>query len=1807
MKPSRFFDEIIQKTTGEIRTFLDELANGTSNYKSLHNLTEQVEHQYHGRFLIELIQNAHDALFEEEVKGDKGRLEIVIAGEEQPFGALYVANDGLPFTSSNFQHLSRFGQSDKNPEKHIGNKGIGFRSVLEITKAPEIYSRSTANTKTFDGYCFCFEPDVTNQFEDSIKELLHGVEQPQSPFDPRIPLVEWGEEKQRAFLSRCSSLGHEWIIKEFSYLSPYLLPIPISNDRNNSLIPDFEVRGLATVIRLPFMSEEARNLAVLELDRLDENTVLFLNRLKSLWLDSGSRQRLVIRKKKRLGDKKSGYEIQIEVTETEQENIKTKRYWLWEQHIGGEENPTEAELLRDAVSDLPGKWPELRKATVAFAVRIGDLPEKGKINIFLPTDLASGCAAHLSGPFYGDMSRTHIHFEHPYNQHLLTRIAKESLDVIRNSLARKSLDEAAAIIDLLSPFPSAGESGNRWWSLIQKACSDKEIELKEQAIAFADNGWNSIIHTSLLPDQKDPKVITEQELRAETAFPVYHRGLLCRKDQIIELYKAIGIGVFPSAQNLADTVERIARKLHRSYENLDWNGFWHDASKLFPDNAELLRGKTVLLGTDNELHASSENCSVFFRPRSGGTDDEILSEGAIDDIPRHLRPFIAFLHESIEVHVPGPEGGIRVTPIQRYLSSALVQPFGVEQILRNVLIPATPALPISLGSKQEGLCRAIIQWGLRLVANLVAKDKGENTLKYLGRLPVPCQGGWFTLNDASFGHGWNETIGEHLQEYLLGARTEESREAMDRLMLPPDHELWGGVASSNQDLLSKAGVFNGLRLVKVSPEDWHSTCYVSGGAEVRLPEKPPRCFDEGQWKTYLDLVAKNLRPYFKGWFKYEVQRLYALPGLDKFEEFDSHTGSAFMIVLLHSLPKWQEYWGELNLKKIGGQSHSFRPESPLHFWLREVSWLVFAKDNKIEYFRLRERWYIPPLVLADRFHHFTHLNPLPGEMADILEDNPELVEALEDPKVEITNMDVFLGQVRMAWSLFQPAEDAPFPKRIIVQNSPMRLQAVIPLEEDPIYLQDTTSSFHEGLELHSKPIVAMIETKDAKRLAEKFRNAYGRGLRLASELKMQPLVGGEPWEGDTGEPISISELKWLMPVVLSVFAFSGGQAKGTQTKSFSKAIGSLRGTKICWVDSLEAGLWQEDEVIATTPVFALWLPKRSILLSLKGNKKKLSHLSEAFGAIMGRSDLDIRFKLVLGKLEEHPEPTREEICEALKQLKISESHLAEVEQLWLGDLAWTIRLLKPMLLILNSEARLGPIAEINSEEELKHYLENQNLGPLKTDDALSITRNCDGFSTLGTKLFDTVGIEFQLDCWNQALTRLDELPVRNEDAVEQFKDHLATAHVPLRAILRRILRDNPGMELFNTLADQLDNVSCPDEYAKNYWIVEFGSVMQLVKPLFITWQASSEELKAIYLSKSAEDLIERLEKLELEPTLDPLEIYAQNRNRCLALLQMVQQAAIIWCLRIQLQTVNWEKETDELLAQINDTLDREGFIDLWSDTKSFSALKRLSRDDAHKVFWDEFDASSNFGDFLNLLSISSDDLKQAKGKLERYKEKVREKKRMVTLCGKDFDSSEDNFEQLWNHIVDGIDEKDLPEVSFDRLADLKEVSPGKGRQRNGNGKKRRLKPKGRINQAMKNLIGLAGEIHAYRVLLKTYGPRVMNPSCWISENSLRKFPQNTVDDDFGCDFVIHHKRKAFYIEVKATEGEEEVFELGLSQIRRSIEVANKRNAKFLILHITKALSTEPEFQFLPNPYDRQYQRSYDIRNAGLKIRYKKSS
>ena len=171
-----------------------------------------------------------------------------------------------------------------------------------------------------------------------------------------------------------------------------------------------------------------------------------------------------------------------------------------------------------------------------------------------------------------------------------------------------------------------------------------------------------------------------------------NEGLWSRSSQIINLFNFLKIQSKPDDDCVASTIEAIALEFAHENEG-DWNVFWHEVMRLFQKKPECLKGKRVLLGTDEKIHASGDNLSVFFRPRSSGDDEEILPDSAIYDIPIELRSHIAFLNEKITVHIPREGGGIRNHPLHGFLSSSLVQPFGVESILRNVLIPSTPNLP----------------------------------------------------------------------------------------------------------------------------------------------------------------------------------------------------------------------------------------------------------------------------------------------------------------------------------------------------------------------------------------------------------------------------------------------------------------------------------------------------------------------------------------------------------------------------------------------------------------------------------------------------------------------------------------------------------------------------------------------------------------------------------------------------------------------------------------------------------------------------------------------------------------------------------------------------------------------------------------------------------------------------------------------------------------------------------------------------------------------------------------------------------
>ncbi len=1823
--------EVIDKTLGEIRSFLDELSNGTSRYRSLHNLTEQVEHQYHGRFLIELIQNAHDALFEVGVMDTPQRIEIVLADDEHPHGALYIANDGQPFTPSNFKALSNLGQSDKDPQKSIGNKGIGFRSVLEITKAPEIYSRNERESSSFDGYCFSFQPDVIQMFEGPIRRVVDGDNSVESPEAIGGQLLEWDDARYEYFRERCRSFSKDWLREELAFLSPYALPIPMDTQKAVPRVADFEQRGFSTVIRLPFLNDRAKEIATNKLEEMNESTAIFLQRVNELRLATNSQDRCYKREQIfRNDDPEGGFEVQIATDDSESEEGQDycRRYWLWKRTVGGERSPSEREKIQSAVADLPGKWPEVDEATVEIAVQVGSEPGDGVLNIYLPTQVPSGCAAHFSAPFFGDMSRTDIDFENPLNSLLLRTIAEKGVDVVLKSLSGKGEAEAAAIIDILAPTDS--DEGQRWWAALGEVFSGREIEIESQDIALSDEGWRSLVYTSLLPALESGVVIKASLLRSEATYPVFVQALRERESGIRRIFDEVNISPEAMPEDNAATIEAIARKLHESQEPVDWSGFWQDVESLFGKDTKPLIGKSVLLGTDNQLHSCDDRCSVFFRPRSSGSDDEVLAEGGIDDIPENLRPFIAFLNEDIQTHIPRAKGGVETTAVHRYLSTGLVQSYGVERIFSGVLVKATPKLPHDIDGPDSQLCRDILQWGLRLLQ--ASKHSMEEPIRLLSKLSAPCIGGWFPIDETSFGPGWPGKSGAELDAYLRRTATPECSNALKRLLLPPDHPLWGGMGLSSVDLLEKAGAFNGIRLVPVTGKDWDARFTIAHWKGVKLPEKGPEGYSSDVWNAYREHIKNTESSRYSGEFSYEVQDVYALPGFEKLEGFDDAAHKLLMELLLASIPSWQKRWKNwesATIRKIGGEAHRYSPVSPLAFSLMETKWMQGETDEETIRFRPSDRWHIPSPALIGGLHQFSHLMPMPVSVASVLSRNPglaasmkelgmpsydpeeetadprllnDLAVALQDPTIDISNSSVFLGQVRTAWGQFYPDEEDVLPDSVIVQNGSGSLIVVTPSEEEAVYLPDATSAIHSGLEIHSKPVVAM-DTKDAKRLQDHFQNAYGSGVRLASELTTRALVDGSQWQAQDNTPQLSEELPWLIPIVLSIFAFSRGQSRGVGTKTFTKAIDALRRARIVWVDTLEAGLWHGDVSVARTPVPALWLPKDNTLLAISDARTEVSQLSEALASIVDRGDIDISLKLVLGDYESSDEISEDAVCASLRKLHITADHYQEVQQRWLGDLAWRVRLVRPLILLMQPDADIAPLDEVSSEEQFRDALQSYSIAPLDLDDVLSIVRDAGGLKSVGYKAWEILGDQAQLDQWNKVLSQSSESLVSNDQANAQFQEHMDSCRTIMRSIIRHTIRKYPESRGFKDFEAELSSLECPREYAENYWVVAFPEVMNKVRDILVEWDTDSDVIALVESAASVEELRDQLDELGLEPDLDPIEIHADNRKIFFRVLEGIQKSALAWCIRENADVGMWGQDNVIFETQLADDFSKTAFVDVWNEAICFKLIGKLNQSQVHEGFWTALGMSSTVSELMDRLGISDAEMAKARDRLEERKQKQELQKKTVKVCGVDFVNSEENLNNLWEHILGAIEDDNVATADLSALEELKEQGASKKRKKGNKKPTNKKKPKGRMSQAMKDLVGLAGEIHAFRALQKFYGVETVGPSSWISENSRHKYPENTTDDGYGCDFVIHKNGKTHYVEVKATQAEDEAFELGSSEVELAIDSANRRKKEFVILHVLDALSDSPQFRLLPNPYDRKYRDKYKFEEAGLRVRY----
>ena len=550
---------IADHATSEVRSFFDQIKNGTTGYRTIASLDAQVAQEYRGRCVLELLQNAHDALAERK-PNDPGRISFVLQTSPEP--VLLIGNTGRPFHHDDFKGICQLAQSPKDPNKSVGNKGLGFRSVLEVSGCPEIWSTSALDSK--ESFSFRFDPNVIDRVIAAAQDLVDPcrLDVPPSPFDTESLLVDWSREQLRQFRRSVAEREVD-ILGEAMSLSPYTLPLPME-----ATPPDVQRlldSGHATVVRLRLdggrmrSSEGALESVRKQLDELrGARSVVFLDHLAELVIevegDRRSFERIVCSDERIAGHPRIRQrQIRVQSTGTSPHDASLHDFRVWTRVVGGTDDPEGTEHIRSAVEHLPNQWPEVRQATIGVAVE--DTPDRveGVFVIFLPTEKVTGTGAHINAPFYGSLDRRQIDFGEQYNKLILDAVLDLCLDLITELAGGNAGWCARAVMDIVASVASVGGESHLTSKLCEHA-EERGAPLDDQALILCDRGWRTPKEARLMPDVGNDDPVGLERWREQAAFSVVSEVLDGRRMAVMHLLTNLGGSEDPTQPEWINTV-----------------------------------------------------------------------------------------------------------------------------------------------------------------------------------------------------------------------------------------------------------------------------------------------------------------------------------------------------------------------------------------------------------------------------------------------------------------------------------------------------------------------------------------------------------------------------------------------------------------------------------------------------------------------------------------------------------------------------------------------------------------------------------------------------------------------------------------------------------------------------------------------------------------------------------------------------------------------------------------------------------------------------------------------------------------------------------------------------------------------------------------------------------------------------------------------------------------------------------------------------------------------------------------------------
>lgn len=231
----------------------------------------EISEGYSGREVLELLQNAGDAAREACVKG---QVHISL----NPNG-LVIGNTGAPFDFDGVKSLMTANLSPKRHKRRgvVGQKGLGFRSILNWTHSPLI-SSGELGLGFFDEHAGLMlarleENPAVNEQVSKEREYANGLILPRLAFPKWIP--DWANEQWPDGPSVANIAARIWKLRR---------------------------AGFDTVVGMPFIAKDTYGEAHKQLAELRPEILIFVDSIATLIIESEEEETSVEWSSQRFGD-----------------------------------------------------------------------------------------------------------------------------------------------------------------------------------------------------------------------------------------------------------------------------------------------------------------------------------------------------------------------------------------------------------------------------------------------------------------------------------------------------------------------------------------------------------------------------------------------------------------------------------------------------------------------------------------------------------------------------------------------------------------------------------------------------------------------------------------------------------------------------------------------------------------------------------------------------------------------------------------------------------------------------------------------------------------------------------------------------------------------------------------------------------------------------------------------------------------------------------------------------------------------------------------------------------------------------------------------------------------------------------------------------------------------------------------------------------------------------------------------------------------------------------------------------------------